>query len=228
MCTVRCSVGRASAARLWIRAKSKRMCMRWRNRFLRYCIYCGTPTVWRARRIGTPRIASCREGWSRLQFQRRQIGEMRSDRSLFALRHHVRAPRSRRCRRKRLRWSRTQHGARRRLAGAELLVSEALPDPALPPTATSVVVAKAANRRRDVRTRVSFYGVRSASGTEEIVECANLSKRGFAFRSRKPYPVGGEIQVGGSVLSGDAAIVCLRGRMSTCLRRCRIIIFTMA
>jgi len=85
-------------------------------------------------------------------------------------------------------------GARPRLAGAELLVSEELPALALPPVA-SAVVAKAANRRRDVRTRVNLSACVRREESEEIVECANLSKRGFGFRSRKQYPVGCEIEV---------------------------------
>ena len=83
---------------------------------------------------------------------------------------------------------------RPRLAGTDLLVSEPPPEPALPPAA-SAVVAKAANRRKDVRTRVTFSACIRHEESEEIVECANLSKRGFAFRSRKQYPVGGEILV---------------------------------
>ena len=55
-----------------------------------------------------------------------------------------------------------------------------LPAPSLPPLA-SAVVAKAANRRRDVRTRVNFSACVRCEETEEIVVCANLSRRGFAF-----------------------------------------------
>jgi hypothetical protein len=56
---------------------------------------------------------------------------------------------------------RTVGSPRPRLAGVELLQSEILPAPALPPVA-SAVVAKAANRRRDVRTRVKLVGMRAA------------------------------------------------------------------
>jgi len=89
---------------------------------------------------------------------------------------------------------RTVGGRRPRLAGVELLDSETLPAPALPPVA-SAVVAKAANRRRDVRTGVNLSACVRHEKAEEIVECANLSKRGFGFRSRKQYPVGCEIEV---------------------------------
>ena len=60
---------------------------------------------------------------------------------------------------------------------------------------SNVVVAKAANRRRDVRTRVNLSACVRHEESEEVVECANLSKRGFGFRSRKQYPVGAEIEV---------------------------------
>jgi PilZ domain len=44
------------------------------------------------------------------------------------------------------------------------------------------------NRRRDVRTRVSFTAcVRHPAAGEEIVECDNVSKGGFCFRSRRQY-----------------------------------------
>ena len=85
-------------------------------------------------------------------------------------------------------------GGRPRLAGVELLENETLPAPALPPAA-SAVVAKAANRRRDVRTRVNLSACVRHEESEEVVECANLSKRGFGFRSRKQYPIGCEIDV---------------------------------
>src|SRR5262249_33430606 len=77
---------------------------------------------------------------------------------------------------------------------AELLVSEPLPEQSLPPTA-SAVVAKAANRRKDVRTRVTFSACVRLEESEEIVEGANLSKRGVGFRSGKQYPVGREVEV---------------------------------
>jgi hypothetical protein len=83
---------------------------------------------------------------------------------------------------------------RLRLAGTDLLVTESLPEPALPPAA-SAVVSKTVNRRKDVRTRVTLSACIRHEESEEIVECANLSKGGFAFRSRKQYPIGGEILV---------------------------------
>jgi hypothetical protein len=83
----------------------------------------------------------------------------------------------------------TEH---RRLAGIEIVVPEALPPEPLPPVAIAAV-ARTANRRRDVRTRVSFTACIRQDGAEEIVECGNVSKSGFSFRSRKAYVAGSEI-----------------------------------
>ena len=137
---------------------------------LRYCIYCGTPTVWRRAPEGVVP--------AKLQPAQELVGVGAASAQKSKMNQQQRAT----------------TGTRPRLAGAELLVNEPLPDPALPPAA-SAVVAKAANRRRDVRTRVNLSACVRHEKAEEIVECANLSKRGFAFRSRKQYPVGGEIEV---------------------------------
>jgi hypothetical protein len=46
------------------------------------------------------------------------------------------------------------------------------------------------NRRRYIRTRVSFTAcIRHPAAGEEIVECDNISKGGFCFRSRRQYLV---------------------------------------
>jgi hypothetical protein len=118
----------------------------------RYCIYCGTPTMWKRAPDGV-------EGNSQMVI-------------LEAVTANVAQAES------------SVEATRPRLAGAELLMSEPLPAPALSPAA-SAVVAKAANRRKDVRTGVSFSACVRFQESEEIVECANLSKRGFGFRSRK-------------------------------------------
>lgn len=139
---------------------------------LRYCIDCGTPTIWHRAPDGavlataTPAVSDGTPVLTAIEAQRSD-----EPRSVAAQGRPVRP----------------------RLAGAELLVSEPLPDPVLPPAALAVV-AKAANRRKDVRTRVTFSACIRHGATEEIVECANLSKRGFAFRSRKLYPIGGHIE----------------------------------
>jgi PilZ domain len=76
------------------------------------------------------------------------------------------------------------------VAPAKPEISEALP------AAATSVVARTANRRRDVRTRVSFTAcVRYGDSPEEIVECDNISKGGLSFRSRRPYSIGSLIQV---------------------------------
>jgi hypothetical protein len=148
---------------------------------LRYCIYCGTPTLWRRApdRVVTPpmyagaEVVTANSGVAArtLTQSLAGVGTQRGSDP-----------------------KRTAQGARPRLAGAEMLGNEKLPAPALPPTA-SAVVAKAANRRRDVRTRVNLSACVRFEESEEIVECANLSKRGFGFRSRKQYLVGSEILV---------------------------------
>jgi PilZ domain len=81
---------------------------------------------------------------------------------------------------------------RPRLAGIEVTVSDAMPPEPLPPAATASV-AHSANRRRDVRTRVSFTACIRQDGAEEIVACGNVSKSGFSFRSRKTYLAGSAI-----------------------------------
>ncbi len=152
---------------------------------LRYCIFCGTPTVWRRASDGV-----VRPPMNAAHVAQEVVASNSAPANSGAI---ARTSAQARVQRASESAGITQ-GARPRLAGAELLVSEALPELALPPAA-SAVVAKAANRRRDVRTRVSFSACVRFGDSEEIVECANLSKRGFGFRSRKPYPVGGEIQV---------------------------------
>jgi PilZ domain len=150
---------------------------------LRYCIYCGTPTVWRkaSKEVVTPALANVS---TTAEVVTAGKGESSRAPVVAARMQTSRAADSKRS---------ATTGARTRLAGAELLVSEPLTEPALPPVA-SAVVAKAANRRRDVRTRVTFSACVRQGEAEEIVECANLSKRGFGFRSRKRYAVGSEIE----------------------------------
>jgi PilZ domain-containing protein len=148
---------------------------------LRYCIYCGIPTVWRraAKDVTAPSVREP-EAAAAVDSVPAKCGA-----ALATLKQTQQAVQTK---------SAPVPGLRSRLAGAELLASEPLPEPPLPSTA-SAVVAKAANRRRDVRTRVTFSACIRLGKLEEIVECANLSRRGFAFRSRRQYPVGGEIEV---------------------------------
>ncbi len=81
-----------------------------------------------------------------------------------------------------------------------------------PPLATrhSDSEAKAArkdNRRRDVRTRVSFTAcIRHAASGEEVVECENVSKGGLCFHSRKRYFQDSLIEVAAPYSPGGPAI----------------------
>jgi hypothetical protein len=143
---------------------------------LRYCIYCGAPTVWRRAPEGLTVSAA----------------KLREAAEIVAA--HSAPARTQTLARKSAELKQAVRGERPRLAGVELLENETLPAPALPPAA-SAVVAKAANRRRDVRTRVNLSACVRLGELEEVVECANLSKRGFGFRSRKQYPIGCEIDV---------------------------------
>ena len=57
-------------------------------------------------------------------------------------------------------------------------------------------MARTVNRRKDVRTRVSFTAcIRQESSSEDIVECDNISRGGLSFRSRRIYAVGSSIEV---------------------------------
>lgn len=149
---------------------------------LRYCIYCGMPTVWK--RAPATELVTANSAPSNAMAGDSDIPGSSAWRTEVqtGTKPSPASPESKSA----------AHGARHRLPEAEMLASEELPVPALPPTA-SAVVAKAANRRKDVRTRVNLSACVRFEQDEEIVECANLSKRGFAFRSRKQYPVGGEI-----------------------------------
>jgi len=52
------------------------------------------------------------------------------------------------------------------------------------------------NRRRHVRTRVTFTAcIRLDATNEELVECDNVSKGGFCFRSRKRYEENSAVEV---------------------------------
>jgi hypothetical protein len=73
----------------------------------------------------------------------------------------------------------------------ELLEPEPAPELVLPSRP-----GEKQNRRRDVRTRVNFTAcVRHPAAGDEIVECDNLSRGGFSFRSQKQYSKDSLIQV---------------------------------
>ena len=63
-----------------------------------------------------------------------------------------------------------------------------VPKPAAPAAIAPATRNGKENRRRHVRTRVSFTAcIRHPAAGEEIVECDNVSKGGFCFRSRRQY-----------------------------------------
>ena len=100
-----------------------------------------------------------------------------------------------------------------RTAPVGVALPETLPPGPLPPGVTAVM-ARASNRRRDVRTRVSFTAcIRQGDASEEIVECDNISKGGISFRSRKSYAMDSSIEVAAPYSLGAHAIfvpACIR------------------
>jgi hypothetical protein len=91
------------------------------------------------------------------------------------------------------------------VAPAQVTAAEKKVREALPPAATAVV-ARTANRRRDVRTRVSFTACIRLGTSEDLVECDNVSRGGLSFRSRKGYAVGTLIEVAVPYSPGAPAI----------------------
>ncbi len=62
--------------------------------------------------------------------------------------------------------------------------------------AASTPAARPENRRKHVRTKVSFKGcVRSFAHGDDIVTCEDISRGGLRFRSRKPYTEKFKIEV---------------------------------
>jgi hypothetical protein len=103
----------------------------------------------------------------------------------------------------------TYSGAARKLGpspSARTVPGGAVPEEKLPPAA-SAAVARAANRRRDVRTRVRFTAcVRQEHSGEEIVECDSISKDGVSFGSRRSYLLESIVDVAVPFLPGAAAL----------------------
>jgi hypothetical protein len=155
----------------------------------RYCIYCGTPTMWK--RVADAVVAISKEAM--LETVTANVTHVAGSVGSARVKAGVQTPAQERAQPTSDPKGVAQ-GARPRPDGEDLLMSEPPDAPALSPAASSIV-AKAANRRKDVRTGVSFSACVRFQESEEIVECANLSKRGFGFRSRKEYPVGSDILV---------------------------------
>jgi len=88
---------------------------------------------------------------------------------------------------------------------AEAAPLKALVSEAFRPAATPF--ARAGNRWRDVRTRVSFMAcIRQGDEGEDIVECDDVSKGGISFRSRKSYALDSVIEVAAPYAPGWHAI----------------------
>jgi len=78
--------------------------------------------------------------------------------------------------------------------------SEQLPRPTDPQ-------GRPVNRRKHMRVRVNFSAcVKEPLGATDIVECANMSKGGLCFHSRKRYPVGSTIEIAAPFSPGAPAI----------------------
>lgn len=62
------------------------------------------------------------------------------------------------------------------------------------------------NRRKDVRAKVSFSACIRHSGSQEIVACENLSRRGFCFRCTQRYAEKSIVEVALPYSPGEPAI----------------------
>lgn len=90
---------------------------------------------------------------------------------------------------------------------AEVRSAPALEAPVPIPCATPVeATGRRANRRRHVRTKVSFTACVRYCATDDIVECDNVSRGGLCFRSRKQYPQDEAIEIAAPYSMGDQAI----------------------
>jgi hypothetical protein len=73
--------------------------------------------------------------------------------------------------------------------------------------------ARAENRRKHVRTKVSFKAcVRSFTFGDDIVSCEDISRGGLRFKSRKPYTQNTEIEVAAPYSPGTQNIF-VRGKI---------------
>lgn len=91
---------------------------------------------------------------------------------------------------------------------------EQAPDPApFPPAAApepapaSPTPARQENRRKHVRTKVSFKAcIRSFAFGDDIVTCEDISRGGLRFKSRKPYAEKADIEVAAPYSPGSGNI----------------------
>ena len=71
------------------------------------------------------------------------------------------------------------------------------------PVAASAPAARPENRRKHVRTKVSFKAcVRSFAHGDDIVTCEDISRGGLRFRSRKPYTEKFKVEVAAPYSAG--------------------------
>lgn len=148
---------------------------------LRFCLKCGISTQWRRATFDAFQGNQSAPGRPELPAASPETPSARSS-----------EPDSLSSKTSRAAWGQPVLVQRSSLSGIEIAISDAPPPAPLPPAA-SAAVARGSNRRRDVRTRVSFTACMRYDGAEEIVECGNISKGGLSFRSRKAYPAGAEI-----------------------------------
>jgi hypothetical protein len=143
---------------------------------LRFCQSCGASTQWRQATVAdSPSLITSNQFCGASIYDEVSSEEMSYDEETSESGDSAPAPR----------W---------RLAGIDLIAQQS-PAPAPLPPLASAAIARTVNRRRDVRTRVSFTACVRFQDTEEIVECGNLSKGGFSFRSRKSYAASAKIDV---------------------------------
>jgi len=167
---------------------------------LRFCSICGTSTEWRGagRHVEIASVAKAGRQSAISPLNRRDAQEDR-----YSPPQHVQTPRSIHVEEvAELVETRTMQTPALR---HEFAASTILADPALPATATSSASHKA-NRRRDVRPRVSFTACVRQAATEQIVECDNISRGGLSFRSRKSYALGSLFEVAVPYSPGSPAI----------------------
>jgi hypothetical protein len=90
------------------------------------------------------------------------------------------------------------------MPASEPIVPQAAPEPRqeVPPA----LPARLANRRRDVRAKVNLKACIRYSGSEEVVDCEDMSRGGLCFTSRRNYPEKGMIEVAAPYSPGSQSI----------------------
>ena len=78
-----------------------------------------------------------------------------------------------------------------------------MPEPASAPAPEAKPAASRENRRKHVRTRVSFKAcVRTMTFGEEVVTCEDASRGGVSFRSRKRYTEKQQVEIAAPYTAG--------------------------